>query len=25
LNLPICSKQDSITFSGHNSWKDETA
>jgi iron complex outermembrane receptor protein len=25
LNYPLCTTQDSITFSGHNSWKDETA
>jgi iron complex outermembrane recepter protein len=25
LNYPICTTQDSIAFSGHNSWKDETA
>jgi len=25
LNLPLCTTQDSITFSGHNSWKDEKA
>ncbi len=25
LNLPLCTRQDSITFSGHNSWKDEKA
>lgn len=25
LNYPICTAQDSITFSGRNSWKDETA
>jgi iron complex outermembrane recepter protein len=25
LNYPICTKQDSITFSGHNSWNDEKA
>ena len=25
LNLPLCTRQDSITYSGHPSWKDETA
>jgi iron complex outermembrane receptor protein len=25
LNLPLCTKQDSLTYSGHPSWKDETA
>ncbi|MGQ0714172.1 MAG: TonB-dependent receptor [Gemmatimonadaceae bacterium] len=25
LNLPLCSPQDSITFSGRDSWRDETA
>ncbi len=25
LNLPLCSQQDSITFSGRSSWKDEKA
>jgi iron complex outermembrane recepter protein len=25
LNYPLCTTQDSITFSGHNSWKDEKA
>ncbi len=25
LNLPLCTTQDSITFSGRDSWKDETA
>jgi iron complex outermembrane receptor protein len=25
LNYPLCTRQDSITFSGHDSWKDEKA
>jgi len=25
LNYPVCTKADSAIFSGHNSWKDETA
>ncbi len=25
LNVPLCTAQDLATFSGHNSWKDETA
>ena len=25
LNYPLCTKQDSVTFSGHDSWKDEKA
>jgi iron complex outermembrane receptor protein len=25
LNLPLCTRQDSITFSGRSSWRDETA
>jgi len=25
LNYPLCTSQDSITFSGHNSWRDEKA
>jgi iron complex outermembrane recepter protein len=25
LNYPLCTNQDSITFSGHNSWNDEKA
>src|SRR5687767_13193187 len=25
INIPLCSQQDSITFSGHDSWQDEKA
>jgi iron complex outermembrane receptor protein len=25
LNYPLCTTQDSLAFSGHNSWRDETA